>query len=74
MYLVYLNLELRGEIEKLRSQTSSGVTPNDGLIGASLAEIAALKDKLSAKEWEMAEMTRYVRPPQLLHTIFIVGR
>ena len=47
--------ELRAEIEKLQSQT--GIVSED-VIGASLAEITSLRDKLSMKEQEMVEMTR----------------
>ena len=49
--------ELRAEIEKLKNQTG-GIS--EDVIGASLAEIASLRDRLSQKEREMAEMTRCV--------------
>ncbi|XP_062594579.1 kinesin-like protein KIF14 [Saccostrea cucullata] len=47
--------ELKSEIDRLRSQ--SGVM-NEQQQSASLAEIAALKEKLAVREKEMEEMTR----------------
>lgn len=47
--------ELRAEIEKLRVQT--GIVSED-VISSSLVEISSLKQKLSEKEREMAEITR----------------
>ena len=55
--MISLCPELRAEIEKLRVQTGSG---SDDVISASLVEISSLKQKLSQKEHEMAEITRYV--------------
>ena len=53
--LLSVCLGLRAEIEQLRSET--GVAGDD-LIGASLVEIASLRDKLVTKETEMQQMTR----------------
>ena len=56
-FLHYGISELRAEIDKLKSQTG-GATDNDDIIGASLAEIASLKEQLQQKEKAMLEMTR----------------
>ena len=47
--------ELRAEIEKLRVQTGD---VSDDVITSSLLEISSLKQKLSEREREMAEITR----------------
>ena len=56
---LFLFAELRAEIDKLRTQTGTpSLEPNGTAIKSSLAEIVALREKLNAKEHEMAEMTK----------------
>ena len=58
--------ELRAEIEKLRVQTGD---VSDDVITSSLLEISSLKQKLSEREREMAEITRSGRTNLFLLSI-----